>query len=125
MAILPHLLSGRKNVPQGPFWMGKAGFVVNTISVLLIIFTNVMFCFPYAMPASVPVRNTGPYLAYKISLRVSSADADEIFSPTGHELQLSHTRRLRRPDGILVVDSREDAVSGAASAAFRCSGTQN
>ncbi|KAJ7839966.1 choline transport protein [Mycena olivaceomarginata] len=113
MAILPHLLSGRKNVPQGPFWMGKAGFVVNTISVLLIIFTNVMFCFPYAMPVSVPVRNTGPYLAYKFPLRVSSA---------GHELQLSHTRRLCRPDGILVVDSREDAVSGAASPALDAAG---
>jgi hypothetical protein len=125
MAILPHLLSGRKNVPQGPFWMGKAGFVVNIISVLLIIFTNVMFCFPYAMPVSVPVRNTGPYLAYEFPLRVSSAGADEIFSPTGHELQLSHTRRLCRPDGILVVDSREDAVSGAAAPAFRRSGTQN
>ncbi|KAJ6602086.1 hypothetical protein DFH09DRAFT_1481333 [Mycena vulgaris] len=54
MAILPHLLSGRKNVPQGPFWMGRAGFFVNTISVLLIVFTNVMFCFPYALPATVP-----------------------------------------------------------------------
>jgi choline transport protein len=55
MAILPHLLSGRKNVPLGPFWMGKAGFVVNTISVLLIVFTDVMFCLPYALPATVPV----------------------------------------------------------------------
>ncbi|KAF8175010.1 putative amino acid transporter [Mycena galopus ATCC 62051] len=57
MAIFPHLLSGRKNVPQGPFWMGRAGFVVNTVSVLLIVFTNVMFCFPYALPATVPAMN--------------------------------------------------------------------
>ncbi|KAJ6550172.1 choline transport protein [Mycena capillaripes] len=57
MAILPHLLSGRKNVPQGPFWMGRAGFVVNTISVLLIVLTNVMFCFPYAMLVTVPTMN--------------------------------------------------------------------
>jgi hypothetical protein len=56
MAILSHLLSGRKNVPQGPFWMGRVGFLVNTISVLLIVFTNVMFCFPYALPATVPVH---------------------------------------------------------------------
>jgi hypothetical protein len=59
MAILPHLLSGRKNVPQGPFWMGRAGFIVNAISVLLIVFTNVMFCFPYALPATVPVCALG------------------------------------------------------------------
>ncbi|KAJ7191325.1 choline transport protein [Mycena pura] len=57
MAILPHLLSGRKNVPQGPFWMGRAGIFVNTISVLLIAFTNIMFCFPYALPATVPTMN--------------------------------------------------------------------
>ncbi|KAJ7936905.1 choline transport protein [Mycena leptocephala] len=57
MAILPHLLSGRKNVPQGPFWMGRAGFFVNTISVLLIVFTNMMFCLPYALPATVPAMN--------------------------------------------------------------------
>jgi len=57
MAILPHLLSGRKNVPQGPFWMGRAGVFVNTISVLLIVFTNVMFCLPYALPATVPAMN--------------------------------------------------------------------
>ncbi|KAJ6552575.1 choline transport protein [Mycena vulgaris] len=57
MAILPHVLSGRKNVPQGPFWMGRAGFFVNIISVLLIVFTNVMFCFPYFLPATVPTMN--------------------------------------------------------------------
>ncbi|KAJ7217627.1 choline transport protein [Mycena rebaudengoi] len=57
MAILSHLLSGRKNVPQGPFWMGRVGFLVNIISVLLIVFTNVMFCFPYALPATVPAMN--------------------------------------------------------------------
>ncbi|KAJ7798090.1 choline transport protein [Mycena olivaceomarginata] len=57
MAILPHILSGRKNVPQGPFWMGRAGFFVNTISVLLIVFTNVIFCLPYALPATVPAMN--------------------------------------------------------------------
>ncbi|KAJ7076674.1 choline transport protein [Mycena belliarum] len=57
MAILPHLLSGRRNVPQGPFWMGRTGFIVNTISVLLIVFTNIMFCFPYALPATVPAMN--------------------------------------------------------------------
>lgn len=44
-AILPHLLTGRKNVPPGPFWMGKAGFFVQGITVILIIFFNIMFCF--------------------------------------------------------------------------------
>ncbi|KAJ7676520.1 choline transport protein [Mycena polygramma] len=57
MAILPHLLSGRKNVPQGPFWMGRAGVVVNTISVLLIVFMNIIFCLPYALPVTVEAMN--------------------------------------------------------------------
>lgn len=44
-AILPHLLTGRKNVPPGPFWMGKFGFAINAIGCLLIIFFDIMFCF--------------------------------------------------------------------------------
>src|ERR1700761_87110 len=56
-AILPHLLSGRSNVPQGPFWMGNAGYWVNGIAVLMIIFTNVMYCFPYAFPVTVQLMN--------------------------------------------------------------------
>ncbi|KAJ7500972.1 choline transport protein [Mycena galericulata] len=58
LAILLHLMSGRKIVPRGPFWMGgPVGFAVNSISVLLIVFTNVMFCFPYALPATLPSMN--------------------------------------------------------------------
>lgn len=50
LAIAPHLFTGRKNVPRGPFWMGKAGFFVNGVTVVLICFFNVMFCFPFARP---------------------------------------------------------------------------
>jgi len=45
LAIAPHLLTGRKNIPPGPFWMGSAGFAINGIAVVLIIFFNIMFCF--------------------------------------------------------------------------------
>ena len=45
LAILPHMLTGRKNVPRGWFWMGKYGFVINFISVLLTIFFDIFFCF--------------------------------------------------------------------------------
>ena len=45
LAIGPHLFTGRSNVPKGPFWMGKAGFAVNAISLVLIIFFNIMFMF--------------------------------------------------------------------------------
>lgn len=38
-------MTGRKNVPKGPFWMGTAGFAVNAIAVVLIVFFNIMFMF--------------------------------------------------------------------------------
>ena len=52
LAILPHLLTGRKSIRPGPFWMGKAGYVVNALACLLIVFFNIMFCF----------RESSPYL---------------------------------------------------------------
>ena len=52
LAILPHLLSGRQHIPKGWFWMGKAGYAVNGIACVLIVFFNVLFCFPYAYPVS-------------------------------------------------------------------------
>lgn len=42
LAIAPHMLSGRKNVPRGWFWMGKFGFAVNFIAVSLTIFFDIM-----------------------------------------------------------------------------------
>jgi len=45
LAIGPHLFTGRKNVPQGPFWMGSAGYAVNAIALMSIIFFDIMFCF--------------------------------------------------------------------------------
>ena len=45
LAIGPHLFSGRSNVPKGPFWMGKAGYAINAISLVLIVFFNIMFMF--------------------------------------------------------------------------------
>jgi choline transport protein len=50
LSILPHLLSGRKNVKPGPFWMGRAGFFVNSVSCIYIVVSIVIYCFPYALP---------------------------------------------------------------------------
>ncbi|EIN03573.1 choline transport protein [Punctularia strigosozonata HHB-11173 SS5] len=57
LAIVPHLLSGRSNVPIGPFWMGKWGYLVNGFAVLFIILTDIFYCFPYALPVDVPTMN--------------------------------------------------------------------
>lgn len=45
LAILPHVLTGRSHVPKDAFWMGGAGYFVNIVAVVLIIFFNTMFCF--------------------------------------------------------------------------------
>ena len=45
LAIFPHIITGRKNVTPGPFWLGKFGYVINIISVVLIVFFDIMFCF--------------------------------------------------------------------------------
>jgi hypothetical protein len=46
-AILPNLLSGRKRVTPGYFWMkGPIGFVVNTVACLFMMTFIVLFCFP-------------------------------------------------------------------------------
>ncbi|KAF9063679.1 hypothetical protein BDP27DRAFT_227316, partial [Rhodocollybia butyracea] len=57
LAILPHLLSrlspSGPNVIKGPFWMGPfLGPVVNALAVLFIILTNIIYCFPYFLPAN-------------------------------------------------------------------------
>lgn len=57
IAIGAHLFTRRKNLPQGPFWMGQAGFVINAIAFILIILFNVLFCFPYALPVATETMN--------------------------------------------------------------------
>ncbi|KAI9847703.1 MAG: hypothetical protein M1837_001951 [Sclerophora amabilis] len=50
-AILPHLLTQRRNVTPGYFWMkGASGFVVNAISCVYIVVFIIIFCFPFALP---------------------------------------------------------------------------
>jgi len=45
LAIAPNIFTGRKYMPRGPFWMGKYGYAVNVISVVLIIFFDIIYCF--------------------------------------------------------------------------------
>ncbi|OJJ40951.1 hypothetical protein ASPWEDRAFT_64277 [Aspergillus wentii DTO 134E9] len=57
-AILPHVLTGRKNIVPGPFYMGKAlGMAVNVIAVIYIVVTVVFFCFPLVMPVTAQNMN--------------------------------------------------------------------
>ncbi|PVI06748.1 putative choline transport protein [Periconia macrospinosa] len=57
IAIAPNLFTGRKNMPKGPFHMGSAGYAVNAAAVLLIVFFDIMFCFPFGLPTTVQSMN--------------------------------------------------------------------
>jgi hypothetical protein len=74
------------------FLLATVNFFVNTVSVLLIVFTNVMFCFPYALPVTVPVRAHSLGVPQEISL---------MQLPEDDELQFSDTRRMCRAHDIL------------------------
>ncbi|KAL8843734.1 MAG: hypothetical protein Q9176_001942 [Flavoplaca citrina] len=68
-AILPHLLSGRKNVVPGWFWMkGLRGFVVNGIACAYIIVFNVIFCFPFSLPVDAAHMNYASLITGGLSL---------------------------------------------------------
>ncbi|TKA77794.1 hypothetical protein B0A49_03959 [Cryomyces minteri] len=57
-AILPHLLTKRRYVIPGPFWMpGWIGYVVGGIGCAYIVVFDVIYCFPYAMPVSAASMN--------------------------------------------------------------------
>lgn len=48
-AILPHLLSGRKNIVPGPFWVpNKIAYVITAIACAYMVAFIVIFCFPYS-----------------------------------------------------------------------------
>lgn len=55
--IAGHLLTGRRHVPRGPFWMGRYGYFVNAAAVAFIIFTDVIFCLPFSLPTTVQAMN--------------------------------------------------------------------
>lgn len=57
-AILPHVLSGRRNMVPGPFYMGqRLGMVVNLAALMYILVTVAFFCFPLVLPVTAQNMN--------------------------------------------------------------------
>ncbi len=57
-AILPNLLTGRRNIRYGPFHMkGWLGFVMNGIACAYMVVFFVIFCFPFYLPTSAKTMN--------------------------------------------------------------------
>ncbi|GFZ43713.1 hypothetical protein JCM24511_01433 [Saitozyma sp. JCM 24511] len=50
--VLCSLVRGRKMVRNAPFSLGKAGFFVNTVTVVWIAFSIILFCMPTAIPVT-------------------------------------------------------------------------
>lgn len=57
LAILPHLVSGRKLIKPGAFWMGRFGAAVNAVACLYIAVSIVIYCFPYNLPTTAEAMN--------------------------------------------------------------------
>lgn len=57
-AIMPHILSARRYIVPGPFWMPSSiAYVVEGLSCAYIIVFVVIYCFPFAMPVSAQNMN--------------------------------------------------------------------
>lgn len=57
-AILPHVLTGRKNVRPGAFWMpGIWGMAVHGVSCAYMLAFIVVFCFPFKVPVDAENMN--------------------------------------------------------------------
>ncbi|EPS30571.1 hypothetical protein PDE_05523 [Penicillium oxalicum 114-2] len=57
-AILPHVLSGRRNMVPGPFYMGqRLGMAVNLTALAYILVTVVFFSFPLILPVTTQNMN--------------------------------------------------------------------
>jgi amino acid transporter len=55
--IAAHLLTRRKSVLPGPFHLGRWGWPINVLSLLYIIFSDILFCFPFVQPVTAANMN--------------------------------------------------------------------
>ncbi|EHA46937.1 choline transporter [Pyricularia oryzae 70-15] len=55
--ILTNMMTGRRNMYRGAFFMGKWGWLVNGVTVSWLVFAIVFFSFPYTQPVTVENMN--------------------------------------------------------------------
>lgn len=58
-AILPHLITGRKNIQYGPFNLNKGplGYICNAIACAYMMVWFVIYCFPFFLPVDAATMN--------------------------------------------------------------------
>ncbi|PSR82146.1 amino acid permease-domain-containing protein [Coniella lustricola] len=57
LPILANIMTRRRYFPPGPFNLGRFGYVINTLTVIFIIFFDILFCFPYTVPTTKTTMN--------------------------------------------------------------------
>ena len=57
ISIAAHMSTRRKSVIPGPFHLGKFGWAINIISLLYIIMSDILFCFPFVKPVTAQNMN--------------------------------------------------------------------
>lgn len=55
--ILTNLLTSRRNMYKGAFYMGRFGFLVNIVTICWLTFAIIFFSFPYAKPVKAASMN--------------------------------------------------------------------
>ncbi|KAJ4108685.1 hypothetical protein NW768_012162 [Fusarium equiseti] len=57
-AILPHLITGRRNVSFGPVRLGKlSGFIINAVACIYMVVAFVIYCLPFSLPVDAQNMN--------------------------------------------------------------------
>ena len=70
-AILPHILTKRRYVKPGPFWMPSPwGYIITGGASAYIIVFNIIYCFPYALPVDAASMNYSSLMAGGLSIIV-------------------------------------------------------
>lgn len=60
ICIVALLRNKRRYVVQGPFQLGKAGWVINVLALFYMSFQVIFFVFPYTLPAEVHTMSDPP-----------------------------------------------------------------
>ncbi|KAH3900893.1 uncharacterized protein SCDLUD_002352 [Saccharomycodes ludwigii] len=71
LSIFPHILTKRKNIKRGPFWLGKFGYFINIVSCVYIVVFFVIYCFPYTLPVVADEMNYTSVMTCGLALLVT------------------------------------------------------
>ncbi|SJM88853.1 related to choline transport protein [Zygosaccharomyces bailii] len=71
LSIVPNLITRKRNIPRGSFWMGKWGYAINIISCMYIVVFFVIYCFPYALPVAADDMNYTSVMTCGLGVLVS------------------------------------------------------